>query len=332
MLFMLPVMGLLSGDIFLPMDAFTHRPWEALLFSSNKNMYFYPNQSLTKQSVGDLCHHTPFAIKKNEHWITDALGFRNNSFIKKPEVLIIGDSYIVGSSITQVSTITNLLARGLNKKVYNMAPANFVDFIDLLNRGIIEKPKTIIYALNEKGIPSSINILNQTRGVEDVSFFSVFKDKVKRLYSLKYLNARVNGKHGKGVPGTIDSSMFFQYGNEVKYYYEKIMNVANTIQSYKDYCDSLRIEFIFLSLPNKETVYFDKIPLETQPNYLLQLDSILRKRNVKTINTLELFNNYRKSNYKLIYHLDDTHWNASGVALVSKNIVEFMSTYTEQFQ
>ncbi|MEM5564590.1 hypothetical protein WNY78_05725 [Psychroserpens sp. AS72] len=322
--FMLPLVGLLSGDIFMSLDVFTHRPWEALLFKSNKTMYFYPNQNLTKQSVGDLCHHTPFAIKKNENWITDKLGYRNNTFIKQADVLIIGDSFIVGSSITQDSTVTNLLTKKLNRKIYNISPANFVDFIDLLNRGEIEKPKTIIYSLNERGIPSPIKLSEQTRIMEDVSSFSVFKDKVTRLYSLKYLNSRLNGKNGKGVPGTIDSSMFFLNGKEEKYHYDKILNVAQTIKSYKDYCESIDVDFIFLPLPIKETVYFDKIPLKMQPDYLLKLDSVLHKNQIKTLNTLELFKNYRKSNSKLIYHLDDSHWNANGVELIASKLAEYI--------
>lgn len=323
-LFILPVIGLLSFDMFLSVDAFTHRPWEALLFGSNKTMYFYPNQSLTKQSVGDLCHHTPFAIKKNENWITDKLGYRNNTFIKKSEVLIIGDSFIVGSSITQDSTITNVLSKKLNNQVYNIAPANFVDFVDLLNTKVIEKPKIIIYALNEKGVPSPLKISDKKKIIEDVSSFSVFKDKVKRLYSLKYLKSRISGKHGQGVPGMIDSSMFFLNGKDQKYLYDKVITVAKTIQSYNDYCESIGVDFIFLPLPNKETVYFDKIPLKGQPNYLLKLDSVLSDRKIETINTLELYKNYRKSNSDLIYHLDDTHWNARGVVLVTEKIVEVM--------
>lgn len=321
---MLPIIFILSGDIFLPKEAFTHRPWEALLFKSNKSMFFYPNQKLIGQSVGDLCYHTPFEIKKKEDWITDELGYRNNSFIKKPEVLIIGDSFIVGSSITQDSTITNLLAKELNHKVYNIAPANFMDFMDLLNLGVIEKPKTIIYSLNEKSIPMNILRFSEEKVFEEVSTFSIFKDKVKRFYSLKYVRARIKSNHGNGKKGKLDSNMFFQHGIGVKYNYDNIIDIANTVQSYKEYCNSLGIEFVFLSLPNKETVYYEKVPLKTQPKYLIKLDSVLQENKINTINTLELFNKHRTSNSKLIYHLDDTHWNAKGVNLVAIKIAEIL--------
>jgi hypothetical protein len=328
-IFILPIFGLLSVELFMPLNTFTHRPWEALLFKSNKTMFFYPNQQLDHQSVGDLCHHTQFAIEKNENWITDKLGFRNDTFIKKADVLLIGDSFMVGSSIPQDSTMTNLLKEKLNNPTYNIAPAGFTDFIDLLKQGVIKKPKIIIYSCVESSIPSPIKISKETRFTEDVSSFSVFKDKVKRLYSLKYINSRVTGKHGKGVQGVIASRMFFLHGKEQNYHYDKIMNIAKTIQSYKDYCDAIGVDFIFLPVPNKETVYFDKVPLKSQPVFLFTLDSVLREKKIKTINTLELFNNYRTSNSNIIYHLDDSHWNARGVDLVTEKIAKFISINTQ---
>jgi alginate O-acetyltransferase complex protein AlgJ len=157
-----------------------------------------------------------------------------------------------------------------------------------------------------------------------VSSFKVFKDKISRLYSLQYVKSRVNGEHGKGVQGIIDSTMFFLNGKEQNYHYDKIIDVAITIQSYKEYCDSIGIDFICLPLPNKETVYFDKVPLKSQPDYLIRLDSVLVDKKIKTINTLELFNDYRASNASIIYHLDDTHWNARGVDLVSEKIAKYI--------
>jgi len=324
-IFIFPLIVLLICDIFSPIDAFTYRPWEALLFQSNASMVFYPNQKLKTQSVGDLCHHTKFEIKKNEIWMTDKLGYRNNEFIENADVLLIGDSFVVGSSITQDSTITNLLQNSLNAPVYNLAPADFINFIDLLNQGIIKKPKTVIYSFVERSIPNTLRKSTEKKNTEDVSSISVFKDKVNRLYSLKYLKSRVSGKQGKGVPGKLDLRMFFFNGIKQKYHFDRLVEITKTIQSYKEYCDSIGVDFICLPLPNKETVYFDKVPFKTQPNYLFKLDSILKENNIKTINTLELFNNYRLTNTKLIYHLDDTHWNDMGVELVANKLTEYIS-------
>ena len=82
----------------------------------------------------------------------------------------------------------------------------------------------------------------------------------------------------------------------------------------------LAAAFLYVPMPNKESVYYDFIPLNKQPDYLFKLDSILKEANVSTINTLEIYNNYRKINSALLYHLDDTHWNSKATDLVSKEI------------
>lgn len=321
-LFIIPIIGMLSAEIFLPVDTFTHRPWEALLFRSNNTIYFYPNQQINSKSVGDLCHHTPFAIKKNENWITDKLGYRNNTFIKQADVLIIGDSFIVGSSITQDSTITNLLSKKINSEVYNISPAGFEDFIDLLESDVIKKPKTIIFSLVENSIPLPLKVSKKKIFREKVTSTEIIKDKLQRLYSIKFLNSRMCGKKGEGVRGKTDTTMFFLNGEKQNYHNDKVYAIANTIRTYKTFCDSLGVKFIFLPIPNKETVYYDKIPLAIQPNYLFKLDSVLREYQIETLNTLKLFNNHRKLNSSIIYHLDDSHWNATGVELVSKKILD----------
>jgi hypothetical protein len=95
---------------------------------------------------------------------------------------------------------------------------------------------------------------------------------------------------------------------------------AGIIISYKNYCDSIGVDFLYISMPNKESVYFDYVPLEKQSAYIFRLDSILKKADVSTVNALELFNNYRKTNNELLYQLDDTHWNSNATALLSEEI------------
>ena len=96
LIFSLPIISL-GFEGFLPLSTFTFRPFEALLFIHSKTgMPFYPNHYIQMQSEGDLCQDTKNAIKKEEEWITDEIGYRNNKFINDPDVLLIGDSFLVG--------------------------------------------------------------------------------------------------------------------------------------------------------------------------------------------------------------------------------------------
>jgi len=316
-IFFCPIVFLLSFELFLPLNFFTYRPWEALIYEKN-GMKFVPNQKLPMISVGDLCAYTNYAIKKNELWITDNLGFRNNSFISNPDVLVIGDSFIVGCSLHQDSILTNTL----NKKTkgsltfYNIASATFSDFIQLLNLQIIQKPKIVIFSIVECDDPPAIRYLSYNY---KTSYFSIIKYKLTRSYCQKYLSSMISRKSIPFFPQSpINEKMFFL---DIKQEEHNVVENANIIKTYKNFCDSLSIDFIFLPMPNKKTVYFEEVPFSEQPNYLLELAKELDKLGIMNINTLEIYNNFRANNEKRIYHYDDIHWNWDAVNIISDTIL-----------
>ncbi|MFN3195431.1 MAG: alginate O-acetyltransferase AlgX-related protein [Chlorobiota bacterium] len=320
-LFSLPIL-LLFSEAFLPVEFFSYRPWEALMYSHSDYLVpYYPNADLTMESEGDLCHHTANAIAKNERWVTDSMGYRNSQFISNPDILIIGDSFIVGSSLTQDSTLGNVLNRLYrhDKLIYTMSPSPFIDFVRIINSGKIEKPKTVIFSNVERSIPKPLDKSQYDDAVHNPSEISIFKDKATRMYSLNYLYARITGKNGPGIAG-INGEMFFLNGENQEYLYDRIEEVCDNILTYKQYCDSIGVEFIYMPMPNKETVYYELVPLDEQPNYINQLTEMLTKKGVNVINTLEIFNTEREQSKQLLYQLDDTHWNSNGVKVIANEI------------
>jgi len=320
-LFSLPVL-LLFSETFLPVDFFSYRPWEALMYSHNDYLVpYYPNADLTMESEGDLCHHTENAITKNERWVTDSMGYRNNQFTSNPDILIIGDSFIVGSGMTQDSTLGNVLDRmlGAEKSVYTMSPSPFIDFVRVINSGKIKKPKTVIYSNVERSIPKPLDKSQYDDQVHNSSELSIVKDRATRMYSLNYIFARITGKNGPGVAG-INDEMFFLNGANQEYLYDRIVEVRENILTYKRYCDSIGVEFIYMPMPNKETFYYERVPFENQPNYINQLSEMLIKKGVNVVNTLEIFNLERKQSEQLLYQLDDTHWNSNGVKVIASEL------------
>ena len=67
---------------------------------------------------GDLAHHTKYSIDKNVFWKTDRLGYRNTSYISNPDILLIGGSNIVGSSLSQEETLASRLIDMTDLKLY----------------------------------------------------------------------------------------------------------------------------------------------------------------------------------------------------------------------
>ena len=348
LLFLIPVLCWFIAEGLLPSSTFTYRPWEALDYQTSFSLdrIFYPNSEIEMESVGQLCHHTEFAIPFEERWKTDKMGNRNDTFYNDPDIVLIGDSFVVGSSLTQDSMLTNQLRRLFNGeiKVYNIAPVEFSKLDYYLAKGIIKKPKLVIYLKSERYVPQGITRYKNTNSLEskikdvlrsnrNFSRVSIFLDKVFRRYSKNWFQARLSEKKGDGVPGVKESKMFF-YNVEAQPYdpnlvsdFDKdLLRTKNNIVTCKNYCDSIGAEFLFIPMPNKATVYYDYVPFKKQPDFVLKLDSMLRAENVSTINTLQLYNNYRKSHNKLLYHLDDTHWNANAVKLVSKEIADKIKT------
>lgn len=323
-----PVALLLIGCIILPARMFVYRPWEALKFATVPSYAsFYPDRELELEAVGDLCHHTAYSIKRKEYWKTDEQGFRNSQFFREADLFIVGDSFIAGTGMTQDNTVSSQIMKiDTSLKTYNMAPSSMSEFDRLLKLGIIKKPKVLIFSKVERELPVEMEKYDphrlKTRVLDKMPLsVSAYIDRIVKMYPLKWTKARLLGEKGLGVKGTEESKMFFLQGATQKHEAKDLVNTAAAILSYKLYCDSLGIRFIFLPMPDKETVYYENVPLPHQADYLFRLDSLLKKDGVQTINTLKLYNDYRKTNTELLYHLDDTHWNPTGTHLVAQEIV-----------
>jgi hypothetical protein len=334
---LIPILSLIVLENILPAQLFTFRGYEALLFNSSVPHLgnFYSNKKMYKYAEGDLCHHTSYSVKKHEFWITDNLGFRNDTFIQQPDILFLGNSFFYGTGSSQNQIISNRVSSLLNGKykVYNMAPSTWGELDSYLNKGLIKKPQIIIYPISEIHVPAKFRAFEKEQNflakeiIREIFYTGLNEpiDKSIRLYSLNWIKSRLNGIKNFGVKTNKSGAMFFAQGEKMYRLSEyEIIQSVEAIKTYKHYCDSLGIKFLYLPTPNKETVYYDFIPFDTQPDYYIKLKNELSKESIDGINTLDIFNNFRKHNTKLLYHLDDTHWNSLGVELLSKEIAKYI--------
>lgn len=331
----IPISILLIVEIFcLPINYFAHRNWEAMLLESKIPLYgpWYPDVDVQSVEEGDLAYYTKFSIEKKVIWKTDKLGFRNETVIREPDILVIGDSFIAGSSLSQEQTFTNQLSKKFQGKVeiYNLAPSSFSYWVRLMEQGTLKKPKYLIFSCVERYTPEVFVPTKNNYGscreivkqeIRDIGLAPVV-DRWTRFYSLKWLTARIRNNKGTGIQSEINKKMFFLQGKAVEGRNEAdIIKTVEAIVSYKKYCDSIGVKFLFLPMPNKETVYYDFVPLSSQPNFLFKVDALLKQKGVSTVNTLAIYNKSKQFN-KFLYQLDDTHWNAYGVHIVVKAVKE----------
>jgi alginate O-acetyltransferase complex protein AlgJ len=317
----------------LPLDFGTFRCWEALSVNKYPEYFYgslYPNSTLLKTEVGDLAHHTQFAKEKLVFFQTDKYGFRNTDFIKNPKILIIGDSFTWGGGLNQDEIVSSVLNRDYpDVTSYNIAPANFNTFIQLLSKNIINKPEMIVLSCIERNILEDYYVPNiglYDKKVKSLGskgqYLYMVADRISKKIMWNYFSARIKKSTGSGIQSSVNKNLFFFQGEKVALSAneETISKFTERIVTYKKYCDSLGIKFVFLPIPNKETILYKLVPLQSQPDILIKLHQELLQRNIATINTLDLFN-YNNEKGIMLYQADDTHWNKTGVKLAAKEIM-----------
>jgi len=331
----------------LPIDLFTFRVWESLVVRKYRNILagpFYPNMEITKIEEGDLAHHTRFAVKKRVQWITDRYGFRKqNADSERHKIVIIGESNIAGSSLSQKEILSEVLEDQLKVSVYPYAPVVINSF--LKERRFKENlPSLVIFAKVERELlelPALRQIkerkwrsrlkeeINQNRWIQT---FVTHLDRISKWNMLHYLRASLRRRFiniQENPPGGVPSKygrLFFLQGaganRDVPR--EKLEKAIELIKSYHDVIKSRGIRFIFLPIPEKENV-FHKSLLTKRPVFLEQLISGLKSQGIETVDTLRAFEKAYQENQTLLYHTDDTHWNENGVKIAAgliKNMIE----------
>ena len=318
-LFLLPFVLAIGVELFvLPIDFFTFRVWEALVIRKYRNILpgeFYPNMEVTKIEEGDMAHHTKFTYKRKVKWFTDRYGYRKqNTNRNKHEVVIIGDSNIAGSGLTQEDILSEVLEKKLKASVYPISPASLDTFLkerrfkkyppDIV---IISSVERFIFYLppvkeTSKKISSKLRsqireigygLRNQISGSRFIQCLGVYLDRLYKENMLQYLRAnlrRIGSPHSEAIPSNSVSSkygpVFFLQGADAnkdvpKDQFDKAVQI---IQAYGELLRSKGIRFIFLPIPEKENIYHESLHTK-RPVFLEQLISTLRDLGIETVDT-----------------------------------------------
>lgn len=316
----------------LPYDQFPG-PILAKRYTSIYGNHF-PNTKTTISEKGNLSYGTNSGVVKNYSVTIDNLGLRNDSVLRNPDIVLIGDSQIYCATIDQENILSKQIMDQTPWVVYNVNTSTPNVFAQLLEDRVISKPKWVIYERIEREIQDFHYSINPFQGyvAKGMSFLAQnkysqiitnFISKYTRQHLKEYLRTEFFGR--TTFPKSIDDyDLFFHDGrnSSVEMSSERLEELTNDIVKVKDYFESRDINFAFMPFPNKETIYWEKVPYEHQPVFMNNLVSMLEKKGVKVIPThkflLEKRNPY-------LYHKDDTHWNELGISIVAKEIVDFIN-------
>ncbi len=348
-LFLSPFIIAQAVELFvLPIDFFTFRVWESLriMGPSLSTGKFYPNIRLEKVEVGTLARNTDYAEHQKVTWITDRYGYRNTNAWEKPDVVIIGDSFIVGDTLSQEELLSEVLQSRLRMKVYAMAPANirnflndprFVDnppkvvILELVEPQIsvqsIKKPKQDLYKLHWTGLRQR---LMQNRVV---TYIDTTQNRMFKWNSLNFLRARVMEFFYDKQPAPAGTKLFdgkpMLFNRLIQRLHlsqDQTKQIARMLESYKTVLQSRNIKFIFLPVPCKKSIYYDIAPGESKSDAFTRFITYLQAEGITTVNLEQAFQEARKEKADLLlYQLDDSHWNYEAVKITADLLVPIIN-------
>ncbi|MER2997775.1 alginate O-acetyltransferase AlgX-related protein [Pontibacter populi] len=319
----------------VPINFFTFRIWETISVNKMDVMAgpFYPNQHMVMVEEGELAPHTPFATKRKVEWFTDAYGYRNRD--TKHDVLLIGDSNITGAKLSQDETLAEVLERQLNQDVYSFAPATMNRFL-ATDRFVQDPPELVIVSSIERRIPHltpvgangfGSKIRNFTGNVINnsplLTKLFVTADRTTKLGLYHRTLANIERAFGKKEYISYNNEFFIEGEIANRDYTEKeIMDMANTLEGYKEALEERGIRFLFMPIPNKENIYYQMLPSKKKPDFLPRLMTELRKRNINVVDTQTDFEKLYQQENIALYPTDDAHWNHTAVEVAANLVVQ----------
>lgn len=334
----------MTARLILPPSFYAYREWEFMTATDGPGP-FKPSTVFQSTIYGDLAnmlHIREFRRYRQQTFSTDSTGFRN------PEpapgtyfpVVVVGDSDMAGSSLTDEETFSRVLGKKLNLPIYNYAPASIPAFLTD-ERFQKNPPKVVIWEAIERTITTST--FKSLAALPRNAHFSIGKkastnsqvplprlsdNLAKDLYhEIVWL---MSGRHETAIGhiDTVSGMLFYQPGVQMlqqnsanRGLAEVVSGIANIHQILKD----LGIILIFVPLPDKESIYQGLLPATVIPSqhpvFLEELIATLREQE---INVIDLYGPFRskapsflqsKQERDSLYFLDDTHWNGHGVSL-----------------
>lgn len=331
---------LLAGKFVVPLEFYAFRVQEVL---DDKRSYlagagpYYPSMHVKKIEEGDIGRHTPYAVKKEAEWYTDVFGYRNRS-VDTGSIVLVGKSEVTGLGLDQKETLAETLVRQSGTAAYAYSPKEFPDFLsDPRFRGA--GPKVVVVTLMER----ELHVLSPldrypVRPAPSWSwhrllppFFQVYWDQMLKKPNLLQYVLKSLIYERMTPPEIVDPSngmLFSSFVIDVFRNYQSdpglAARAAAALSEYRHEAERRGIRFLFMPVPTKENIYWDRIPDAMKkgvekPSFTPSLLRELRKAGVETVDLEPVFRKARQDG-AVLYRLDDTHWSAEAVRLAAAEI------------
>jgi hypothetical protein len=331
------------------------RPWEYLYDESTNR--FEPSQSITMTAVGDLGRETwirDLQIEKRVTFTTDEWGLRNQHAVVRPEIIVLGDSYIVGSGATDDETLTARMSQMLGTSVYNFGIQS-VDSPGLFlkdRRFAANPPRVVIWAPVSRRIrprplffhPESedeASLIEQAVAtfLDAGEALGLSKDRANRDNGLStraryiYNDAlyRIRGHenliHPDGPGGAPALALDVEaQGLHVPPVEREVDQTIAMVSTLSNFLTQHRVHFIYSPIPESATIYpelfRDRAEIVT-PSFLDELIAGLQAAGVVTLDLRPVFAAHRQP---YLYLRDDSHWTPAAVEIAAEALSEVVAS------
>lgn len=364
--FCLTALPLLTGKFVLPIEFYAGSCREVLVNKApcqkpgRHKPFFYPNEFCHRVEDGDLAMGTRYSIKQDVRWHTDDLGFRNVNYSpdKHYDLVIIGDSDVLGSHTTQGETLVDILSKDLNINVYAWGPDNLNGFMRS-KRFQKDPPSIVIMAENERNAgmwpmvrtfygayPLILRQLAENeKNKETILGCRIFSalpgrwqqyvDKVLQkplltTHLLTMIQRRVTGVGRKEGVLNKQGNMFFYEPSFTAFrkYQSNPILLAETTQALLFYYQEMakrNILLIYMPVPSKASIYWDVAPDNlkaglVKPYYISTTVQAIRLMGLPAIDLTRALRTAAAEKGKPLHHFDDRHWTKEGIRVAAEAI------------
>ncbi len=333
----------------LPLDAFARRAWEALVVRRVGPAFvltgpFYPGHRLVIAEEGDLVIGTPLATRRTTEWRTDAHGFRTDDAGAAPDVVLVGDSLVAGASLTQADTLAETLGRRVRRRVYPFAPAEVGEVL-VDERFADGAAPVVVLVTFERFLrfmapvapPAELARLRRERrndGWTDsalraakaspwVRHPAIWWNRLEKANMLRWTRARVRSLTTPPRPVIRSGDVCFLEGGPANAEIADV-DVTKVAALVKGYRDALRADgtrFVFMPVPNKESVLWRRLEPRNRPTFLRRVTAATRALGIETVELQPAFEAAVARGVP-VYRPDDTHWNPAGVGIAAASLAD----------
>lgn len=337
---------------FVPLDLFAFRAWEPMSVGNAATGPFRASaRYFNPWAFGDLPRMLGRADLRQFHpelFSTDEFGFRNPPGLRRSGLpvaaMVNGNSFVVGCGLSDDQTLSALLGAALGQPVYNLAggwAAEAQDVVRIARTLNLSRRLDIHVVLDRYGLPPAG--LNAPLYASDEPEHATAAQRIERLWDdlsisrtrillNKQVDAWRNPSPGgnsaavvKHLPDGRETAMFI---DDVTSTYAAAPD-ATYLPWLRQYLATAEIDLLVVLVPNKYTVYEPLLdeadPLRGPPRRIDEMEAYLKGQGVAVLNLATPLREHAAREMRsgrLIFAVDDSHWNAEGVRLAAEKIAE----------